>query len=125
MTTHAAKRGNPGGRNQYSASPHSLTDRQTEVLRAIWDHMTEYGEYPSYRELMAVLGIRSPNGLVSLLLPLHKKGYLTGMDRLETGGGRGGVKTRVLRLVGARLRPVISDDEAGRRLAAEVGDGRR
>ena len=99
------------GRLKRDAS--ALTPRQEEVLQAIYDHLLEHGGYPSYRELMVVLGIKSPNGLVLLLLPLQRKGYVEGLTQ---GCGRGGVKTRTVRLVGLVMRPVFEETAAGERL---------
>jgi SOS-response transcriptional repressor LexA len=53
-----------------------LTARQSEVLRAIVGHYADKGHPPTVRELCAVFGIRSPNGIVCHLRGLHKKGRI-------------------------------------------------
>lgn len=96
-----------------------LTGRQREVLRALCDHMREYGRPPTVREMMEALGLTSPNALRCHVKALKKRGYL------EPAGPD--VTARSLRLAGARLVLEYTDDEAGRRLreAVEGGDNGR
>lgn len=56
-----------------------LTPRQSEVLAAIVGRMQLVG--PTVRELMPLLDVASPNGIVSLLNPLEKKGFITRENR--------------------------------------------
>lgn len=90
-----------------------LTARQREVLRLIVRHFEDHGAPPSYRELMAALGIRSPNGLWGHISLLTRRGLLTGHSR---GGGRGKTATRSLRVPGLAVRVEYAPGEAGRRL---------
>ena len=61
-----------------------LTPRQAEILALIRDHMRREGFPPTPRELMALTGIKSPNGIVCHLASLKRKGLLRGGD----GGAR-------------------------------------
>lgn len=51
-----------------------LTDRQKEVLEFIRTNSAYYS--PSVREIAAGLSIRNPNGVVSHLVALEKKGAI-------------------------------------------------
>ena len=53
-----------------------LTSRQLEVLAAITDHWARHGLGPTVRELMAALGIRSPNGVACQLKALAAHGAI-------------------------------------------------
>ncbi len=55
----------------------ALTDRQTEVLRAIKVAIAAKGHAPTCRELMEVLGIGSTNGVHDHLKALKRKGAIT------------------------------------------------
>ena len=65
---------------RYPATPRrpggELTERQAEILAAIDRHMTEHQRPPTIRHLGQLLGIGSPNGVVSMLRLIHKKGFL-------------------------------------------------
>lgn len=67
-------------------NPRMLTARQTEVLEAIRRLTREQRRPPTYRELMSVLGISSPNGMAGNLRALERKGFLR---RGERGTSRG------------------------------------
>lgn len=53
-----------------------LTDRQNEVMGAIWEHWRRYQVPPTLRELMAMTGVKSPNGIVGHLRLLASKGAI-------------------------------------------------
>lgn len=53
----------------------NATVRQQRILSFIRDR-TERGLCPSFREIMAEFGIKSPNGVVCHLTALEKKGLL-------------------------------------------------
>ena len=58
----------------------NLTERQEQVLNAIREFITDHGYPPSIRELGALVGIRSTNGVSDHLKALERKGYLTRGD---------------------------------------------
>lgn len=90
-----------------SIAPRDLTRRQAEIVRLIVKLIQENHNYPTVRELMSLLGIRSPNGVMCTLLALQKKGWITGFtyrDRLSVQ------KARPMRLVGLRM--VIAYDDS-------------
>jgi hypothetical protein len=89
-----------------------LTHRQWQMLRLIASHLLEFGRPPTIRWLGEAMGIRSPNGVVSILTPLERKGYVH-LDHFEWGG---------IRLAGCKLTLSYDDDESGRRLAEALGD---
>lgn len=53
-----------------------ITERQIEVLQAIWRFMETHGYAPTIRELGAAVGIKSLRGVTVHLDSLQKKGYL-------------------------------------------------
>jgi SOS-response transcriptional repressor LexA len=53
-----------------------LTARQLEILGVIRAHVRDRGFPPSIREIGAITGITSPNGVVCHLRLLAKKGYI-------------------------------------------------
>lgn len=53
-----------------------LTKRQRECLDFIRDFKARNGYSPTVREIMAKMGIKSPNGVVCHLKPLQKKGLI-------------------------------------------------
>lgn len=53
-----------------------LTERQTDVLRAIFKYTQANGYAPSMRDLGAALGINSTNGVRDHLRTLERKGML-------------------------------------------------
>jgi len=53
-----------------------LTDRQESIVRFIAQHIDELGYQPSFREMMAHFGIKSPNGITAHLHALERKGVL-------------------------------------------------
>ena len=57
----------------------TLTGRQRAVVRAILAHYRDHGVPPSYRDLMAALGIKSPNGVAAHVRALLAKGALVAL----------------------------------------------
>lgn len=53
-----------------------LTQKQERVLRCIVEHFGARGCAPSVREIMYVMGFKSPNGVVCHLTALVKKGVI-------------------------------------------------
>lgn len=111
------------GRDDMNAAVMDLTDRQAEVLRAIYAHMGRHGIVPTVRQLAAVLGISSPNGVISHLKALEAKGYLAPRERLAGVGigGNNSPRMHTIRLRGVKMVPAIEDTRAGRRLAEALG----
>jgi repressor LexA len=58
------------------STPPELTARQTEVLAFIRNRAAEQGFAPTVREIGQYFNISSPNGVVSHLRALEKKGYI-------------------------------------------------
>jgi SOS-response transcriptional repressor LexA len=54
-----------------------VTERQAEVLRAIIDYRTKNGVSPTVRELGALVGIGSPNGMMCHLRRLRQLRQIT------------------------------------------------
>jgi hypothetical protein len=77
-----------------------LTDRQFKVYRFVLNRIAA-GACPTIRELMVRFNFTSPNGALSHLKALVKKGYLA-------RGGRS--RSRAYRLAGAVLVPVVAQD---------------
>ena len=61
-----------------------LTQRQTQLLQFISDHVKENGYPPSIREMAEHMNIRSTNGVNDHLKALEKKGYLTRKTGLKS-----------------------------------------
>lgn len=61
-----------------------LTDRQLQVLRAITTYQNERGFVPSFREIGAAAGLKSPSSVKHQLQMLEDKGYI----RLNANKGR-------------------------------------
>lgn len=55
---------------------YNLTERQLEILGSIWSYIRSYGEFPSYRELMQVLKLKSKQTIADFLGILERKGYI-------------------------------------------------
>src|SRR5947209_3224019 len=53
-----------------------LTDRQQQILAWIAAYVRVHGFGPTVREVAAAMGSVSPNGAMSLIRPLRRKGYL-------------------------------------------------
>jgi repressor LexA len=68
----------------------TLTPRQQQVLDTIVSYIDQHGYPPTVRELMAALGIQSPNGIMCHIKALERKHRVT----REPG------KSRTLRVVG-------------------------
>jgi SOS-response transcriptional repressor LexA len=92
-------------------TPAALTARQRQVLRLVWRIVRDEGHLPTLREVCRALHTRSPTGARWHLEALRKAGYL---ERKGFGG------SHVYRINGARLVP--DDTDAGRRLAAAIGE---
>lgn len=73
-----------------------LTARQQFVLDTIRRFLDENRYPPTIRELMHLLSIRSPNGMMCHLTALELKGYITRKPNAARG----------IRIVGERDRPV-------------------
>ena len=85
-----------------------LSPRQSEVINVMTSHFERVGLWPTLREMIAVLGITSLNGISDHLRLLIKKGYVK----------RVGHRHVVIRLasgqrVVARLVPVYTPGEVG------------
>jgi SOS-response transcriptional repressor LexA len=52
----------------------ALTDRQAEVLKAIYEFTLEHGFAPTFRELGDVIGVGSTNAVAELVAALSSKG---------------------------------------------------
>ncbi len=91
----------------------ALTSRQREFLRAIHAHTVSQGCYPTFRDLMLALNIKSPNGVTGHVHALRRKGYLGPSGPLA--------RSAMLRPVGMRLEPVFEGDEAGEKLRQALG----
>ncbi|MBQ1513803.1 MAG: transcriptional repressor LexA [Bifidobacterium sp.] len=61
-----------------------LTDRQLQVLKAITTYQNERGFVPSFREIGAAAGLKSPSSVKHQLQALEEKGYI----RLNANKGR-------------------------------------
>lgn len=59
-----------------------ITDRQREILDFIVQCQRQ-GYTPTVREICSEFSVSSPNGIVSLLNPLEKKGYIRRNDKLK------------------------------------------
>lgn len=59
----------------------TLSPRQRDALTAMVRHQREHGSYPSYRELMAELGLKSSNHIHELTKALERKGWIRRMPR--------------------------------------------
>lgn len=58
-----------------------LTLRQAEILETLCRLHHEHGQRPTIRAAMSELGMASPNGLISQLIGLEKKGYVENANR--------------------------------------------
>lgn len=87
------------------------TPRQRQILWTIYQHQLAHGVPPTMRELMAVFGMSSPNGVMAHLTALERKGYLTMTE----------MRSRGIRLTGVSWLPVFDDSPAGLYFA-EMGE---
>ena len=53
-----------------------LTDRQREILQAIIAHIARYGFPPTFRELAALVNIKTTRGILIQLRAIEKKDYI-------------------------------------------------
>lgn len=53
-----------------------LTDRQRLVLGVIRDYIAAHGYPPTLRDIGRILAIRSPNGVLTHIKALEKKGFI-------------------------------------------------
>ena len=68
----------------------AATARQSEVLQFMCEHHAAHGKLPSVRAIGRALGIKSPNGVMTHIRALEKKGLLKrvqGERRLTTPKG--------------------------------------
>ncbi len=82
-----------------------LTPRQEEVYRWMVGFRLEHDKMPTVRDVMAGLGIKSPNGVCCHLGALQRKGLITG-HRQAAGA-------RSIRFAGVRVTAAFDDSEAG------------
>ncbi|WP_373047204.1 hypothetical protein [Vulgatibacter sp.] len=68
-----------------SQSDAQVTERQLEVLRVVDDLHRAEGLPPAVRQLGAVLGIASTNGVMDHLRALQKKGLLERRPKVSRG----------------------------------------
>lgn len=61
----------------------SLTERQHVLYKFIVAYWAVHGWPPSYREMAEHMGVSGPNGVMSHLIALEKKGYLVQRVRGE------------------------------------------
>ena len=59
---------------QADATASDLTDRQLQVLKAITTYQNERGFVPSFREIGAAAGLKSPSSVKHQLQTLEDKG---------------------------------------------------
>lgn len=55
---------------------HDLTQRQAEVFRLIYESARDLGVQPSFRDIAASIGTKSPHGVSWFIDALEKKGYV-------------------------------------------------
>lgn len=89
-------------------SSNDLTSRQREILDWLRSEASR-DRYPSIREIGDHFGIASPNGVMSLLKALEKKGHITRSEE----------KSRSIRIVGYDRADVTARLEE---LEAKIGD---
>ncbi len=65
--------------------PLPLTEAQAECLRSILDYIATWGYAPTIRDLMEILDIASPNGVVGKLDALQRKGFIRRDKRISRG----------------------------------------
>jgi SOS-response transcriptional repressor LexA len=61
------------------------TRRQAEVLEFIRHHTREHGRPPTIREIGRGVGVGTTNGVLSLVKPLRRKGYIAPTDGTSRG----------------------------------------
>jgi len=93
-----------------------LTHRQREFLCAIWDFLVYQGEYPTVRQLCDLLDINSPNGVMSHIMYLKKKGFVEWHGKHRGVGDGRPSRARCVRLSGVRMRPVFDDTLDGQEM---------
>ena len=67
------------------AVANDLTERQQEILDYMKDFFCENQGFPTIREIGLEFGIRSPNGVMTHLKALRRKGYLEFDPRAARG----------------------------------------
>ena len=63
----------------------TLTERQKKLLDFIIEYTTANGFPPSIREMASYMGIKSPNGVMTHLRALEKKGYIQRSESQSRG----------------------------------------
>lgn len=53
-----------------------LTPRQHQIYTALVRFIADHGQVPTIREIAALVGISSPNGVVVQLQAIHRKGWV-------------------------------------------------
>jgi repressor LexA len=95
-----------------------LFPRQRELLHEIRAFISERGIPPTFRELAAALGVKSPSGIRQQLRALERKGYL----KLEPGAKRGII---LVESEEPNSVPIVGQVVAGNPVeASELHDGR-
>lgn len=59
-----------------TADLNTLTDRQRDIYEFIRDQIAGVGRPPTVRDIGRAFGIRSPNGVVTHLKALERKGFI-------------------------------------------------
>jgi repressor LexA len=93
-----------------------LTKRQRQVVQVIREFIETHGYPPTYRDLMALLGVRSTNAIACHLNVLQRKGHLQ-VDCMRSRGIRLTATVKVPARVSAARTVLHSGD------AASIGCG--
>lgn len=88
-----------------------LTRRQQQVMMFIIDHWARFGVPPTYREIAAKFGIRSPNGVTCHLKALEAKGWIK-RRRRESRGIALGPSAPFCPMCGGRREATEATDES-------------
>ncbi len=83
-----------------------LTDRQKDILEFIRDSMRTNGMSPSIREIAKEFNISSPNGVMTHIRSLEKKGALVRNERKLSRGWRPVTEDGCCAACGSRLEKV-------------------
>mgnify|MGYP002631679505 CR=1 FL=1 len=83
--------------NSINTPDKPLTERQQQILDAIFDHWRTHSRPPSMRDLCTSTGISSTNGVYCHLLALVQKGAL--LPGVGSGSSRNIIPPRVAELL--------------------------
>lgn len=92
--------------SSHEHSSDSLSERQRKVLEAITSHIEEQGFAPSFREIGAAAGLKSPSSVKHQLHVLEEKGFI----RVNANKGRA---IEVITPVAPASRDTTQDTETG------------